>query len=82
MSMCRVILKDDLKWKTNNHMQLFLRKTRIDKSRAYTSSSNLDTSLDIDDNEVEVSPIGQKVVKNGKRKRKSKVNEENKNKEL
>ena len=52
------------------------------ESKAYTYSSNVDTSLDINDNKVEVHHIGQKQVKKGNRKGKSKVNEENKNEEL
>ena len=63
-------------------MQHFSKKIRIDESGVYTSSSNVNTSFDIDDNEVEVHPIGQKQAKKGKRKGKSKVNEENKNEKL
>ena len=50
-----VMLKDDLKWKTNKSMYLFFeKKKKTGESRAYTSSSNLDTSLNIDDTKVEV----------------------------
>ena len=76
------MLKDNPKWKINNPLQRFSKKIRTTESGAYTSSSNVDTSLDIDDNEAEVHPIGQKQVKKEKRKGKSKVNEENKNEEL
>ena len=53
-----VVMKDDLKWKINNLMQHFLKKTKINEMRAYTSSFNLDASLNMDDNQVEVHPIG------------------------
>ena len=77
-----MILKDDPKWKTNSPLQRFSKKIRTTESGAYTSSSNVDASLDIDDNETEVCPIGQKQAKKGKRKGKSKMNEENNNDEL
>ncbi|XP_027174774.1 glutathione S-transferase T3-like [Coffea eugenioides] len=64
-----VLLKNDPKWKANTPMQRSSKKVRTDESRAYTSSSNADSSFDIDDSEVrEVHPLGQKTAKKGKRK--------------
>ncbi|XP_027108946.1 glutathione S-transferase T3-like [Coffea arabica] len=72
-----VLLKNDPKWKANTPMQRSSKKVRIDESGAYTSSSNADSSFDIDDSEVrEVRPLGQKTAKKGKRKGKSKKNEQ------
>ncbi|XP_050207438.1 uncharacterized protein LOC126656858 [Mercurialis annua] len=48
------------------------KKIRTNESGAYISSSNMDTSLDIDDCEVEIRPIGQKLAKKTKRKAKGK----------
>ena len=73
-----MILKDDPKWKINNPLQCLSKKIRIDESEAYTSSSNSDTSIDIDDNKIKIHSIGKKKVAKGK----SKVNEEKKNTEL
>ncbi|XP_027150484.1 glutathione S-transferase T3-like [Coffea eugenioides] len=65
-------------WKVNAPMQRSSKKIRTNENGAYTSSSNADSNFDIDDNEArEVRPPGQKASKKGKRKAKSKVNEEN-----
>lgn len=39
------------------------KKTRTSESGAHTSSSNLDTSLDVDNYEVRTRPIGRKATK-------------------
>ncbi|XP_050222546.1 glutathione S-transferase T3-like [Mercurialis annua] len=61
-----VMLKDDPKWKANCPPQHASKKTRLDEFGAYTSSSNPDINIDIDDSEVEIRPIGQKAAKAAK----------------
>ncbi|XP_027087578.1 glutathione S-transferase T2-like [Coffea arabica] len=75
-----VMLKIDPKWKANTPMQRSSKKVRTDESGAYTSSSNVDSSFDIDDSEVR--PLGQKAAKKEKRKEKSKTNEQDVDGEL
>ncbi|XP_039141194.1 glutathione S-transferase T3 [Dioscorea cayenensis subsp. rotundata] len=67
-----VMLKDDPKWKPNTPLARSSKKLKINESGAYTSSSHADTSIDVDDSEVEVRLIGQKATK-AKRKGKSNV---------
>ena len=58
-------------------MQRSSKKIRTNENGAYTSSSNVDSNFDIDDNEArEVHPPGQKASKKGKKKAKSNVSEE------
>ncbi|XP_039143943.1 uncharacterized protein LOC120281076 [Dioscorea cayenensis subsp. rotundata] len=69
------MLKDNPKWKSNTPLSRSSKKLKINESGAYTSSSNADTSIDVDDIEVEVCPIGQKAAKaKAKTKRKGKSN--------
>ena len=73
-------VKRSPKWKTNALLLGSSKKTKINESNAYTSSSNIDTSLDKDDNKVEVHPIGQKAAKakiKAKRKTKSSITGKN-----
>ncbi|XP_039133241.1 uncharacterized protein LOC120270288 [Dioscorea cayenensis subsp. rotundata] len=70
-----VMLKDDPKWKTSTSLGRSLKKLKINENGAYTSSSNEDTCIDIDDSEVEVCPIGRKAGKaKTKAKQKGKAN--------
>lgn len=64
-----VLLKNDPKWKVNTPMYRSSKKIRTNESGVYTSSSNVDSNFDVDDNEArEVRPPGQKASKKGKRR--------------
>ena len=52
------MLKDDPKWKVNSPFPRSSKKLKINESYAYTSLSNADTSIDIDNSDVEVHPMG------------------------
>lgn len=58
-----MMLKDYPKWKPNTPLPRSLKKTKINDIGTYISLFNAATSLDINNNDVEVSLIGQKTGK-------------------
>lgn len=77
-----VMLKDDPKWRANPPLARASKKTKVNESGAYTSSSNADTSVDEDVDVVEVRPMGQKAAKEkAKRKGKSQATDKFNNEE-
>ena len=61
----------------NTPLSRAFKKTKINESGDYTSSSNADTSFEIDRNEDEIRPIGQKAAnEKAKKKKKSKAAEQ------
>ena len=67
-----VMVKDDPKWQPVIPISRSTKRTKNTESGAYTSSSNANTSEDVEVDEVEVRPIGQKAAKD-KAKRKGKA---------
>ncbi|XP_042380407.1 uncharacterized protein LOC121972849 [Zingiber officinale] len=66
------VLKDYEKYTPQSVAHYSNKKARISESEGNTSTSNPDTSVDLDDSEVHIRPIGQKATK---RKGKSKARE-------
>ena len=58
-----VMVKDDPKWQMVTPMPKSSKRTKNNESGAYTSSSNADTSVGIDEDEAEVRPTDQKAAK-------------------
>ncbi|XP_042409878.1 uncharacterized protein LOC121999239 [Zingiber officinale] len=66
------VLKEYEKYTPQSVAHYSNKKTRTSESGGNTSTSNPDTSVDLDDSEVHIRPIGQKAAK---RKGKSKARE-------
>ena len=68
-----LMVKNDPKWKANYSLPRSSKRSKTSESGAYTSSLNMDIPVDLDWNEDEERPIGQKAAKaKAKSKRKGK----------